>query len=577
MTLPLLVVPGNDDPASLPQAVWIQVAVPLLWAVWLATRGPHALLVRPPFLWPLGLFLAWSFASAFRAADAFQSAQLLLRWIAAAALAVLVANVVRTATQRRRLLAALFWSSVVVSIVGLFQHLGGWEGLPQAFPPGGTLSNKNVAAGFVVAMAPLGVLAFAIAASWARMIVAAVSLGTALAFVFHADCRGAQVSLIAQLLAAIWLIPRYGPAMIWTRARTSAFVAGLAAFALLALSVPTPAGPAVRIPGLRPDPLQEPDEDPSAGIARADRAATSVAFRLAVWKNTVNMVRSSPLLGVGLGGFEGQYPRFANTALDGIPIDRRVESAHNDYLQLAAEVGLLGVALLGWVTARYARAVASGLQGSRLRDRVLLPAQLLVIVGLLAQAAFFPTVNQPSHLAAMAAIAGLQIRSHVSAPATPEPRPEPRLSPLVWKLSLAAAVFASAMAIPWGLAQIRADRHLLAMAHAEVREDWSEVAREGLVARRINPGRVDSRFGTAAALLRLGRTTEAAEILEEVVAVQPNNANALGNLGIAYLVSGDTRRAVRCFERVLRLRPGDALAADTLRSLMARAPGGGRP
>lgn len=67
-----------------------------------------------------------------------------------------------------------------------------------------------------------------------------------------------------------------------------------------------------------------------------------VGGRLAVWADTLRLIRERPLAGVGLGAFEAAY-----TKVQTVNLDARVDYAHNDYLQVAAEFGL-AAALFFW-------------------------------------------------------------------------------------------------------------------------------------------------------------------------------------------------------------------------------------
>ena len=279
-----------------------------------------------------------------------------------------------------------------------------------------------------------------------------------------------------------------------------------------------------------------------------ERAERSVAIRIGVWRNSLEMIRSAPLTGVGVGNLPVQYPRFAGRAApDATSIEERVESAHNDFIQFAAELGLVGLGLLLWTLRAFVRFIP---RGATLEDRSLLVSSASGFVGLLILAAVSPTVTQPALLAVLATLLGVTLHA-------PGPRAD---SPGRSRPGFLSAAAVCVLAGAWGIAQIRADRHVLRMGYAEARQDWPLAVEEGLAARGLNPRRVDPRFGTASAMLRLGLAGEAAPLLQELLAVDPHNANALGNLGIAYEMLKDPKRAAVCFERVLNLRPDDQRA-----------------
>jgi O-antigen ligase/tetratricopeptide (TPR) repeat protein len=63
--------------------------------------------------------------------------------------------------------------------------------------------------------------------------------------------------------------------------------------------------------------------------------------RIAVWKDTLKMVFDKPWLGWGLGTFEYVYPRYQGMGAG----EYAVKHAHNDYLELTAELGIFGLLL----------------------------------------------------------------------------------------------------------------------------------------------------------------------------------------------------------------------------------------
>jgi O-antigen ligase len=79
-----------------------------------------------------------------------------------------------------------------------------------------------------------------------------------------------------------------------------------------------------------------------------------------VWRDTFTMIRANPLLGVGLGAYETAFSIY--TKSDG---SLRVPQAHNDYLQVVADCGVVGGLIALWFISLVFRAVA---RGARSRD-----------------------------------------------------------------------------------------------------------------------------------------------------------------------------------------------------------------
>jgi O-antigen ligase len=67
----------------------------------------------------------------------------------------------------------------------------------------------------------------------------------------------------------------------------------------------------------------------------------SLADRMVMAHDGLRMFRAHPLTGVGLGGFETAYPRFQT-----LRTDFRIDHAHNDYVEILAETGILGGSLV---------------------------------------------------------------------------------------------------------------------------------------------------------------------------------------------------------------------------------------
>lgn len=62
-----------------------------------------------------------------------------------------------------------------------------------------------------------------------------------------------------------------------------------------------------------------------------------------IWNDTWTMIKANPLFGVGIGAYETAFPIY--TKSNGSLI---VGQAHNDYLQVLADAGIVGALIAGW-------------------------------------------------------------------------------------------------------------------------------------------------------------------------------------------------------------------------------------
>jgi O-antigen ligase len=73
--------------------------------------------------------------------------------------------------------------------------------------------------------------------------------------------------------------------------------------------------------------------------------------RTYIWKDSMNMLKDFPVLGVGLGNFSLAYTLYKENAYWPHVYDH----AHNDYIELATETGIVGFALVFWALIAFFR------------------------------------------------------------------------------------------------------------------------------------------------------------------------------------------------------------------------------
>ncbi len=99
--------------------------------------------------------------------------------------------------------------------------------------------------------------------------------------------------------------------------------------------------------------------------------------RLRIWETTPEIIAQHPFFGVGQGNFPTVSPSFGLTDLGGVPFDH----AHDLFLNVAAELGLIGLALLLIMLFALVRSAHRALER---RDSELYPLALALTASLLA-------------------------------------------------------------------------------------------------------------------------------------------------------------------------------------------------
>lgn len=78
-----------------------------------------------------------------------------------------------------------------------------------------------------------------------------------------------------------------------------------------------------------------------------------------IWPATWRLIKDHPVAGVGYGGYWMAIPEYHDASGEKTP-----QEAHNDYLELLASGGLIGIALGGWFVCAFVRSVLPRLRSS---------------------------------------------------------------------------------------------------------------------------------------------------------------------------------------------------------------------
>jgi O-antigen ligase len=334
------------------------LALALLWGVEAALKGRLTIALNPlagPLLALLVIALvqlAPIFSGGERATLSFDrhaTWQAVVKLLASIFFLLLCATFVNTRERRQLAVGVIIAVCVFVALVGIGQsYLGKLLWQRGTFGP---FVNRNHFAGFLAMGAGLAgglLVARGARREWLALY-ASAALCCGAGIVLSAS-RGGVLALAAEtVFLALAAAPVFGADSVRTGAlrAAAALVLGLAAIAGAAGLVGS-------------EKLAENFAQTGADW-QTETPASERYSRRDIWGATIQMIKDQPLTGVGLGAFPFAYTRY-----DPSSGAQRVEQAHNDYLQIVADAGVLGgVLALVFLLLLFGR----GFQAAAARDR----------------------------------------------------------------------------------------------------------------------------------------------------------------------------------------------------------------
>ena len=517
-------------------------------AVWFVAGRPAAGKVPRWYAVLAGGFLVWTCA---RIPGASDPTRALLRggeWILTFCSAAAVLGL--SSRDRKTALDALLASTTLASLMGIAQNFYGRQfATPFAVEPTSvtfpaarvfsTFGNPIFFAGYLALVIPVTAGALALSVPWSgRFSFLLVSGLVQLIALVLTSSRGAFLGLAAGLVALALFTK---PMRRW--------VAGLAGTALVLVLV--------------------------AGLVRPGLVKHLFAGgdpgRLLMWRTAVEMWKTRPWTGVGLGQFNREYPciqaRIADPGEAGFGVNAGF--AHNDFLQAAAELGVPGVILFAALVVGLLFIPDSGLMGKAFKAGAIAVAvnglfnppfhtiPVMVFVWMLAALLLFDGgKGEPSPVLT----AGHQ-----------DGAPGRRIGPKVLTLSVVMAVVVTTLFIhPF----LRSSYIQWALAYQTDRM----YARTGDLFNRallLMPDDSESRIEIQAGMARFeaGDMDGAKAVFERALVLFPCYPEGYGSLGVVYGVKaqngepGALAKARQLVGQALRIRPGGKEAARDYVSL----------
>ncbi|OYT92080.1 MAG: hypothetical protein CFE43_10125 [Burkholderiales bacterium PBB3] len=527
---------------------------------------------QSPVVWhglmwlPLGLAayalgsMAWS--------HAYLAAVEAARWLVLSLLLWLGMNM-RVEDLEDRLLWGIHWGATIASVWAAWQFWGNLSLFPQGANPASSFVNRNFFAEFVICALPYSLFLLLRARDFRVTLSLAAGIGFNLAALMMTGTRSALMALLVLCLVLPLIVIRCWPQLAvsnWGLRKNLVVAAIIAGSCLLFGSIPT-GNPSLAAEFGAQSAIDRASSRTASVAAATEYTTGSFSIRSVMWAATARMALANPLAGVGAGAWEVEIPRYQTAAT----VTETDYYAHNEFLQLLAEYGIVGAAFLGGLFAyllvsaykTWLDRTSAGTAHAPLRAFALTSLLMLLIVS---------NAGFPWHMACTSAMFALSLsllaatdsemgstcRLQVS---------RHRLHGIGLKSALGACTLATAFALFASQQAAVAERSLVQSAQLAMliggspdprSPDWRrtksqmlDLVRQGIA---INPHYRKITPMVADQLALWGDLKNALWIWESVDASRPNVIAIICNIARAYMELGDLAAARKYFERAQSLQ-----------------------
>ena len=556
--LPLAFFPGLISLYRLPKTAFLAFFTSVL--CWLCLTNHLRLQDRQsftlPLLIPITLHLLIGALSLLGSINPYEGSNFLFLFILGIALFWVTAN----AIEPQGLTRLFHWSVIaaaIVSILGIAQVWG--ADILTLIPtggPGATFGNKNMAAQYLLFVLPAAFYLLLCSSESSREWLYAVLAGLIGTYFVYTRTRAAWggAMFAAVTLSGYLLWTGFDPRRLFDLPKHKwAFLGGITGFVIIMNTVPPQILP--NFGGLPVLPRVE----------SMLEVETEGQDRFAIWANSLAIFADRPILGAGKGNFRFIYPVYARRVVEdpAFTPQSRAADAHNDYVQLLAETGLLGAASFLLILALLALRFWRGLK-QRFDPKLLVFA--FALVAILAEAFWDFPFNLPVPVAFFWIYSGILWKLTQT-----DPPDEPHKTVKVLSYTTIALVtILSTLFSVLTLSSLRGEFYYSRGARETYQGRADEAERNLTKAAQISPLNYRYHFLLGLLQIRKGDYEKAAESTLHSLTLNPYNINALNNLGVAYASAGNIPKAIQAFQTSLRIWPRHIEAHRNLATIYAR-------
>ena len=520
-------------------------ALMMLGLFFFSQRNTETLVIRPfPVMLPALIFVLWATLSLTWAHNRYEGGVKVLDWTGAVLSGLLVAQTLGKKSHIRWVLYGIFGAGFILLLLGIAQYFFDVQWVDQHAKPSITFNNKNMAAQYMLLIVPIGLSLALFARHWGLKLLFAFGGAGSCGFILLTNTRGAIIAMLAQLLLLMFLLVRLE---IVEHKRPIRYVVAGSLLLVLVTALMLSLGPLGLVGTI------ESLYDRLSLLAR-NFSTLSGETRFPIWLNSLAMIRDHLWFGVGAGNWMVEYPFYHYLVTPDIEMSTQVQhiNAHQDYLELAAELGLLGILmilLIGVQAMRYGWRLLSMPD----RDHYIVAGLLSALAGLAVNAIGSFPFEQPAPVCLFMVYLGLldcyyyfeyrpKAWMHVSGR-----RRMPMATVVVSVLVVALVV----LHYRWYQSEIHFRRATIASRN----NNSDAMLEHGLEALKWTPHRQRMGNFVGSGYMRRGETFKAVEAFEKVLDYYPHMMHTIRNSYFAYTRVGDQEKALEKLQQLRQIRP----------------------
>jgi len=509
--------------------------------------------------WPILGFIAWSFVSLLWVENGYLATIMLVQFVVISLIFLLSVNVFKNKRRIDGFIILITVSLTLASAIGLLQYyFSDIDTIKHFFvqiaSPASTFGNKNFASHFLVMVLPLNFVLILLSKNSQQIALYSVFLAISAWFLIYTVARQAYVAITVELfvLFLFFALDKWknrDKALLKTisnRKIKGVAIVFILVFLIFAANFTSQSSSVGSQSNSKIEKIQSISVDEHNP-------------RLPAWRNTIEMIKDHPIIGVGVGQWQAKYPLYYDRVMKDIIFNEstRLKRLHNEYLEMFANVGVVGYVFLLWISWLMIKIVWHILRDCDNGYRIQVLGLTLGVIGFLVVSifsfpirVFFPAFLLFVFIGIIASINSNSVAFFFN---------KNKYVLLIIAIGI-LSVFMTWKSLNWVYA-----RHFNVVSASLQLYDENEIAvKKGLKSLDLNSMAPEYFYTTGRALYRVGRLDDAILHYKKAVDISPFNTLVLLDMAIAYKDSKNFLMERKILSFILRIDPRNVQASARL-------------